>query len=194
MKDPKTWLFTFFMIVILACYSVLYTFPSTGAVYATSILATALSASWYPMMWPWRVQTTSKATGSAFSIGFVNSYGQIGGAVGPQIFRAQYAPRYTTSFAVAMAMLGLAIVTNLTTWWWTNDVETETRKLKRARILAAKRDEVVLDDVDFDGKGRDLETGTTGDSSSDNVSVVGKDVGKDGLGGKGMVEPSVWVR
>ena len=102
-----------FLIVILACYSVLYTFPNTGGVYAATIVASSVASSWYPMMCkssfspsvmystlscqsnntnlsttgPWRVQTTSRATGSAFSIGFVNSYGQIGGALGPQIFR-----------------------------------------------------------------------------------------------------------
>lgn len=137
------------------------------------------------MMWPWRVQTTSKATGSAFSIGFVNSYGQIGGAVGPQIFRAKYAPHYATSFGVAMGMVGAAILLNVTTWWYTNDVEVETRKLKRARIEAAKRDEAVLDDVDFDGtnlKKGDLE-GAIGnvslsEGSSDTGSVVGGGDGK----------------
>jgi len=175
-----------FMIVILACYSVLYTFPNTGAVYAASIIATALGSAWYPMMWPWRVQTTSKATGSAFSIGFVNSYGQIGGALGPQIFRSKYAPRYATSFGVAMAIVGLAIATNLVTWWFTNDVEVETRKLKRARIEAAKRGEAVLDDVDFDGTHgsksvptvSDLETGTINSNASEDVSATVKQTEK----------------
>lgn len=177
----------FFMVVILSCYSVLYTFPSTGSVYAVSILATAFSSAWYPMMWPWRVQTTSKATGSAFAIGFVNSYGQIGGAVGPQIFRSKYAPRYATSFGVAMALVGLAILTNLITWWVTYDVEVETRTLKKARIEAAKRGEAVLDDVDFDGAhgakslstAQDLETGTTSSTESENFSATDKEVGKD---------------
>lgn len=165
-----------FMIVILACYGVLFTFPNTGGVYAASILATSLASSWYPMMWPWRVQTTSKATGSAFSIGFVNSYGQIGGAIGPQIFRNKFAPRYATSFGIAMAMVGMAILTNLTTWWVTKDVELETRRLKRARLEASKRGEVVLDDVDFDGshggakavsRTNDLEDGTNRGTTSD---------------------------
>lgn len=177
----------FFMVVILACYSVLYTFPSSGSVYAASILATAFSSAWYPMMWPWRVQTTSKATGSAFSIGFVNSYGQIGGALGPQIFRSKYAPRYGTSFSVAMVMVGLAIATNLTTWWFTNDIEVETRKLKRARIEAAKRDEAVLDDVDLNGAhgskstpaANDLETGTISSTEIESVSVIDKEDGKE---------------
>jgi hypothetical protein len=35
-----------FMIVIEACYVVLYTFPSTGGVYAATILATGLSTAW----------------------------------------------------------------------------------------------------------------------------------------------------
>lgn len=134
---------------LFACYAVLYTFPSTGAVYAATIIASSFSAAFYPLMWPWRVQTTSKATGSAFSIGFVNSYGQIGGAVGPQIFQSKYAPRYGTSFAVAMAMLGCATVMNLVTWWHTRVIERDTRTLKRARIEATKRGETVLDDVDI---------------------------------------------
>jgi nitrate/nitrite transporter NarK len=75
---------------------------------------------------PWRVQTTERATGSAFSIGFVNSYGQIGGALGPQIFRSQYAPHYTVSFAIAMALVGAAIFMNLLTWWVTRRTERDT--------------------------------------------------------------------
>ena len=67
-----------FLSVILICYGVLFRYPSNGAVYAATMIANACAAAWFPLMWPWRVQTTSRATGSAFSIGFVNSYGQIG--------------------------------------------------------------------------------------------------------------------
>ncbi|KAF5863561.1 hypothetical protein ETB97_009805 [Aspergillus alliaceus] len=87
-----------FMVVIEACYGVLYAFPNTGGVYGATILAGGFSTAWYVMMWPWRVQTTEGATGSAFAIAFANSYGQIGGAVGSQLFNSRYAPRYTTSF------------------------------------------------------------------------------------------------
>lgn len=154
-----------FLIVILACYSVLYTFPNTGGVYAATIIASSLASSWYPMMCksspesssyqlipdpgPWRVQTTERATGSAFSIGFVNSYGQIGGALGPQIFRSQYAPHYTVSFAIAMTLVGAAIAMNLLTWWVTRRTEKETRVLKLARIEAGKSGDAILDDVDI---------------------------------------------
>jgi hypothetical protein len=149
-----------FLIIIMACYAVLYTFPNTGGVYAATIIASAFASSWYPMMWPWRVQTTSRATGSAFSIGFVNSYGQIGGALGPQIFRSQYAPHYTViSFAVAMALVGAAILCNLGTRWVTRRTEKETRILKLERIKAGKRGETVLEDVEIDEEKREIGRG-----------------------------------
>lgn len=137
-----------FLVVILACYSVLYTFPNNGGVYAATVISNAVSSSWYPLMWPWRVQTTSRATGSAFAIGFVNSYGQIGGALGSQIFQSKYAPHYTVSFAVAMSVIGSSILVTLVTWWVTRDTERQTREIKKARVAAAKRGESVLDDVD----------------------------------------------
>ncbi|CZR53706.1 related to putative tartrate transporter [Phialocephala subalpina] len=138
-----------FLIAIMACYAVLFTFPNTGMVYAATIIATGVSSSWYTVMWPWRVQTTEKATGSAFAIGFVNSYGQIGGAVGSQIFNSKYAPRYATSFGVTMGMVGFAIIMNLITWSQTYKIDNETRKLKRVRLRAGKTNETVLDDVDI---------------------------------------------
>ncbi|KAM0080734.1 hypothetical protein ACKRZS_007111 [Fusarium odoratissimum] len=138
-----------FMIIIEACYVVLYTFPSTGGVYAATVIAGGFSIAWYTMMWPWRVQTTDGATGSAFAIAFANSYGQIGGAVGSQLFNSRFAPRYTTSFGIAMGFIGMAIVMNVITWSFTWKVDVATRRLKRARDAAAKRNEAILDDVDI---------------------------------------------
>jgi hypothetical protein len=101
------------------------------------------------MMWPWRVQTTEGATGSAFAIAFVNSYGQIGGAVGSQLFNSRYAPHYSTSFGIAMGFIGIAIMMNIITWGSTWRVDVDTRKLKRIRSAAAKQNKAVLDDVDI---------------------------------------------
>lgn len=106
-------------------------------------------------MWPWPVQTTSRATGSAFSIEFVNSYGQIGGAIGPQIFKSKYAPRYRESFASAMALVAACAIVTLVTWWVTRQTEADTRRLKRARLQAERNNLAVLDDVvegDLDSK------------------------------------------
>ena len=133
--------------VIIACYAVLVVYPSNGAVYTATLIGNAATAAFYPLMWPWRVQTTSKATGSAFGIGFVNSYGQIGGAIGPQLFRAKYAPRYRQSFATAMALVAVCAVITLLTWWVTRKTEADTRRLKRLRVKAQKEGLAVLDDV-----------------------------------------------
>jgi nitrate/nitrite transporter NarK len=93
------------------------------------------------------VQTTSHATGSAFSIGFVNSYGQIGGAIGPQIFRSKYAPHYTIPFSVAMGLVGTCAILTLITWWVTRYTESETRRIKQAKMAAEKKGETILADV-----------------------------------------------
>jgi hypothetical protein len=137
------------MLVIQACYAVLYTFPNTDSVYAATISTGGFYTAWYTMMWPWRVQTTEGATGSAFAIAFANSYEQIGGAVGSQLFNSRYAPRYTTSFGIAMGFIGAAILMNVVTWGFTWKVDVETRRLKKVRVKAGKRNEAVLDDVDI---------------------------------------------
>lgn len=153
-----------FLSVILICYGVLYVYPSDGGVYAAIMIANACAAAWFPMMWPWRVQTTAHATGSAFSIGFVNSYGQIGGAIGPQIFREQYEPEYHVPFAVCMGIVSCCIVVTLATWWVTRRTERETRRLKRARVKAQQEGLAVLEDVvDTDLKKR---AGSTDSDSS----------------------------
>lgn len=36
-----------FLVIILASYAVLYTFPNTGGVYAATIIATSVASSWY---------------------------------------------------------------------------------------------------------------------------------------------------
>lgn len=52
--------------IVTACYAVLVVCPSNGAVYAATLIGNACTAAFFPRMWPWRVQTTSRATGSAF--------------------------------------------------------------------------------------------------------------------------------
>lgn len=134
-------------VIIMACYAVLVVYPSNGAVYTATLIGNACTSAFFPLMWPWRVQTTSRATGSAFGIGFVNSYGQIGGAVGPQIFRSKYAPRYRVPFASAMGLVGACSIVTLVTWWVTRKTEADTRRLKHLRVKAQKDDLAVLDDV-----------------------------------------------
>lgn len=69
--------------------------------------------------------------------------------MGAQLFASRYAPRYRASFGIAMGFIGLAIVMNVVTWAFTWRVDVDTRRLKRVRSEAARRNEAVLDDVDI---------------------------------------------
>lgn len=139
----------FYIITTLACYAAIYSFPNVGGVYAATVIAASASLAWFSTMWPWRLQTTSRATGSAFSISFVNALGQIGTVIGPQIFRSQYAPRYQVSFAVAMGFTVITVLSIMVTWWVTRHTERETRLKRKQRIAAAKRGETLYEDVDI---------------------------------------------
>ena len=66
-----------------------------------------------------------------------------------QIFNSRYAPRYATSFGIAMGFVGAATLMVGITWYVTREVDADTRRLKRARMVAAQRNEAVLDDVDI---------------------------------------------
>lgn len=98
-------------------------------------------------MWPWRAQTVNGATGSALAIGFVNSYGQVGDALGPQMFQEKYGPRYQLPFGLSMGLIGLCGLVNGLTWWVTRRTEADTRRHKLARLAARRNDEAVLEDV-----------------------------------------------
>ncbi|KAJ4401495.1 hypothetical protein N0V91_007929 [Didymella pomorum] len=151
-----------FLGVILMCYGVLYAYPNNGGVFAATLIGNGVTSAWFPMMWPWRVQTVRGATGSSFSIGFVNSYGQIGGAIGPHLFNSRFAPHYGVSFGIAMGFVSACILTSLSTWFFTRRTEQDTRRLKIARVEAQTRGETVLNDV----VDRDLKKPTKGDESS----------------------------
>ncbi|KAI8685016.1 MFS domain-containing protein [Fusarium keratoplasticum] len=145
-------------IIVIASYGILVAYPNDIAVYIGMLIGNSFSIAWFPMMWSWRSQTVSGATGSAFAIGFVNSYGQIGDAVGPQMFQDKYEPRYRLPFALAMSLIAACGLTNSYTWWVTRQTERDTRRHKRARLEAKRNNEAILDDVtdhDLDGGRRD---------------------------------------
>ncbi|KAF5528377.1 MFS transporter prlL [Colletotrichum aenigma] len=137
----------FSCVITVACYSVLVAYPHDIGVYIAMIIGNAFSIAWFPMMWSWRSQTVNGATGSAFAIGFVNSYGQIGDAIGPQMFQDVYEPRYQLPFGLAMGLVSLCGLTNGYTWWVTRQTERDTRRHKLARLQAKLQNQAVLDDV-----------------------------------------------
>ncbi|KAL2847871.1 major facilitator superfamily domain-containing protein [Aspergillus pseudoustus] len=141
-------------IVVIICYSVLIVYPNDVGVYVAMMIGNSCSTTWFPLMWSWRSQTVNGATGSAFAIGFVNSYGQVGDAVGPQMFEDKYEPRYQLPFGLSMGLVACCGITCLYTWWVTRGTERDTRRHKLARLEAKRKNEAVLDDI----LDRDLES------------------------------------
>lgn len=63
------------------------------------------------------------------------------------MFKSEYGPRYKVPFAAAMALVGVCGILTLITWWITRETESDTRRLKLAKIAAEKRGETILEDV-----------------------------------------------
>ncbi|KAJ4264209.1 hypothetical protein NW762_005403 [Fusarium torreyae] len=134
-------------VVIVGMYAILVVYPNDVGVYIGMMIGIACGTAWFPVMWPWRAQTVNGATGSAFAIGFVNSYGQVGDALGPQMFQERYQPKNQVPFGLSMGLIGLCGIVCGMLWWITRQTEGDTRKHKLARLEAKKNDEAVLDDV-----------------------------------------------
>ncbi|KAJ3339843.1 hypothetical protein HDU93_007728 [Gonapodya sp. JEL0774] len=104
---------------------------SNGVLYFMIFLGVSGSATFIPLIWAWRTSTTKGTTGNAskqrckFTVtsssrlpintfvryayksaatGIMNSFGNIGGAVGSFMFRSDWAPRYIPSFAICAVL------------------------------------------------------------------------------------------
>lgn len=56
------------------------------------------------------------------------------------------------SFGIAMGMELACVIMISITWWVTWDTEKATRDIKRARVVAGKKGNAVLEDVEVDEK------------------------------------------
>lgn len=70
--------------------------------------------------------------------------------MGPQLFRSAFAPRYRVSFGIAMGLVFCCMCVSLITWWVAKDIESQTREIKRAKLSAAKKGQMVTDDISID--------------------------------------------
>ncbi|KAI5474718.1 hypothetical protein MNV49_002543 [Pseudohyphozyma bogoriensis] len=108
------------------------------ALYAMTILAGFFNQAFYAVMMPWRSQSLQGGTNTAFSFAFQNGLAQIGGIIGPQVFRAQYAPDYRIPFIVCLVFQALAFIAVAATWYVTKDLERETRRVTAERRATEK--------------------------------------------------------
>ena len=115
---------------------------------------------------PLRAMSTTGSTSAAFAYSFQNFLGKLsidqfifGSRRKPnstgnspllfsaQIFRAQYAPRYTVPFITCIVFIVASMVPVCTMWWCCRDLERDTRIIAAERRRAGKNGEVATVDV-----------------------------------------------
>ncbi|CAG9992996.1 unnamed protein product, partial [Clonostachys byssicola] len=100
-----------------------------AAVYAACVLGTMFSHAW-GTSWPWRSSSLKGAIGTA-----------LGGVIGPQIFRSQWAESgYKESYGICVGALGGGFIFGLLCWYLTFDLEKQVRRVKKERNKAARED------------------------------------------------------
>lgn len=140
----------------LIFFVILASTTNAPAVYTACVLGQTFYSVYFIPFWAWRSATLQGATGTAFTLGFQSSIGQIGGVIGPQLFRQKYAYiGYKTPFAICAAAIGASWIANCWTWWLTKEVEEDVLRVRRERIRAGRSGEVYVgDDVLVDtGRG-----------------------------------------
>ncbi|OBT49085.1 hypothetical protein VE00_00173 [Pseudogymnoascus sp. WSF 3629] len=116
-------------------------------IFVSVTIASACYANYFIPFWAWRSSTLVGTTGTAFTLAFQSSVGQVGGVVGPQLFQSRYAYNgYKVPFAICATAIGLGWVANVWTWWLTRNVEFDVKRIRRLRIKAEKSGRVFAED------------------------------------------------
>ncbi|WVQ85841.1 hypothetical protein IAT38_008009 [Cryptococcus sp. DSM 104549] len=136
--------------IVLGAFIGLVTVTNKPALYALIIIATVGSSGINAIMMPWRAQSLRGTTNAAFAFAFQNGIAQIGGIIGPQIYRAKYAPRYTIPYIVCIIFLAASIAAVAVTWYLSSDIEKDTRRVAKLRRQEAKlKNAIAQEDVSF---------------------------------------------
>jgi hypothetical protein len=73
--------------------------------------------------------------------------GQLGGVIGPQIFRSKFAADgYRTSYAICVGALGGCFLFNCLSWYLTRNLEWDVHRIRRQRIKAEKEGRLFTED------------------------------------------------
>jgi MFS family permease len=131
-------------LVALSCtfvsFIVLTTITNKVALYIFIILATLASSADGSVLTSWLGQQLKGTSEVEFIFAFSNGVAQIARIISPQVWRSQYAPRYTVPFGVCLAFIGasllLVIVIHIVTREKTNRIFAE----RKVRLREQKKD------------------------------------------------------
>lgn len=115
------------------------------------MIATMFYSAFFIPFWAWRSGSLKNATGATFGLAFQSSLGQIGGAIGPQLFQEKYAYNgYRTSFIICLVAILASLVASLITLALTYRLEQDTQRVHKLRLEAKRKGEIYSgDDVNY---------------------------------------------
>jgi MFS family permease len=136
---------------VAVCFILIFTITNKVGIYIACIFGNMFYSVYFIPFWAWRSSTLAGTTGTAFTLAFQSSVGQVGGVVGPQLFQEKWAYNgYKTSFAICAAAVVASWLCNLGTWWLTRNIEWDVLRVRRLRIEARRTGQVLSgDDVKF---------------------------------------------
>ena len=136
---------------VAVCFILIFTISNKIGIYIACIFGNMFYSVYFIPFWAWRSSTLAGTTGTAFTLAFQSSVGQVGGVVGPQLFQSKWAYNgYKTSFAICAAAVVASWLCNLWTWWLTRNIEWDVLRVRRLRIQAESTGQMLSgDDVKF---------------------------------------------
>ncbi|EPE08706.1 pantothenate transporter [Ophiostoma piceae UAMH 11346] len=122
-----------------------------GAIYTACILGSTLSSVFAIPFWSWRSSSLKGSTGTAFAYGLQSGIGQLGGVIGPQIFRSQYVSNgYKVPYSVCTACIAGGFFGCLLCWYLTYRLENDVLRVQHEQIKAKLQNKLYTgDDVDY---------------------------------------------
>ncbi|EXJ58771.1 hypothetical protein A1O7_06201 [Cladophialophora yegresii CBS 114405] len=121
----------------LAFFLVLCFNVSRYTTYIAVIFGTMFYSVYFIPFWAWRSASLIGSTGTAFTLAFQSSIGQVGGVIGPQLFQERFAHNgYKVSFGVCAGAIGASWLANIWTWYLTHDNEEDIKHVRRLRTKA----------------------------------------------------------
>lgn len=138
---PPGFLVVSSLTVSLISFIVLTVVTLKPVLYAFIMVATMAAAADGSVLTSWMNHSLKGSSQVGFAFSFSNSVGQLGGIIGPQIFRSRYSPRYTVPYGVCLAFIGVALITVTYIWIITKDVTYKLIEERRERLKESKKDD-----------------------------------------------------
>ncbi|GMM34524.1 hypothetical protein DASC09_018490 [Saccharomycopsis crataegensis] len=128
------------MIVSIGAFIVLAVVTNKAVLYAFIIIATVSTNANGASVISWMAHTLEGSSQVGFNYAFTNAVAQLGGIIGPQIYREKYAPRYVISYIISLIFIAAGLVLNVALWWLTRNKMSEVIQDKKKRLKQNKND------------------------------------------------------